>query len=82
MRTNQKGFGHILLLALLLAVAVVVFAGYRVWSANEDEAATSNTSQTTTDEDLTGINKELDRSESELDSGLDDTELNADIDSM
>jgi hypothetical protein len=82
MRTNQNGFGHVVLLIVIVAAAVVLFAGYRVWSANEDKATNTDTSQITNNEDLTDINHELDQAGNELDKGLNDSQLDADIDSM
>ena len=81
MRSNQKGFGHVLLLVLLVAVAVVGFAAYRVWSS-QDKTSTANTSTSAKSDTLTSSNKELDQLGSQLDSDLDDSQLNADLDSM
>jgi len=81
MRKNQAGFGHVLLLVLLVAVAVVGFAGYRVRTAlNKPDANIVST--TTSSTELTKIGKELDQANSQLDSGLNDTALDADINSL
>jgi uncharacterized protein HemX len=80
MRTNQTGFGHVLLLVLLVAVAVVGFAAYRVW--NNQEAATPATTQTKSTDTLTSASQELDQLGNSLDSSLDASSLDADLDSM
>jgi uncharacterized protein HemX len=83
MRTNQTGFGHVLLLVLLVAVAVVGFAAYRVW--NNQEATTTKTpttAQTQSADTLTSASQELDQLGNSLDSSLDASSLDADLDSM
>jgi Tfp pilus assembly protein PilV len=79
MHTNQRGFAHLLLLVLLIAVAVVGFAAYRVRTANNTPAAPTASSNSNT---LTSSSTELDQADSQLDASLDDTALNSDLDSM
>lgn len=88
-RLNQSG-SHILGFALLvLALGVIGFAGYKVQQAHNKTADT--VSQTAaakapatinTTADLTQTSQSLDSSSSELDSSLDDTTLDADLNSM
>jgi uncharacterized protein HemX len=83
MRTNQTGFGHVLLLVLLVAVAVVGFAAYRVWNNQETTATkTPTTAQTPSTDTLTSASQELDQLGNSLDSSLDASSLDADLDSM
>lgn len=81
LRFNQKGSSHLVLLVGLVVLAVIGFAGYRVWSNDQTKAtpvATTETSQST----LTSANKELDQMGTQLDTSLDDSALNVDLDSM
>ncbi|MEO6514003.1 MAG: hypothetical protein ABIR37_04960 [Candidatus Saccharimonadales bacterium] len=78
MRSNQKGFAHLLLLVFLVAVVAVGFAAYRVRSAQTSSSTTKASSTST----LTSSSKELDAADSQLDSSLDDSALNSDLDSM
>jgi predicted negative regulator of RcsB-dependent stress response len=73
---------------VVLVVAVVGFAGYRVWS-NQNTADTTETSATTTvpstiqtKADLDSTGKYLDGLGAQLNADLDDSSLNADINSM
>lgn len=89
MKTNQSGFGHIALLVVVLVVAVVGFAGYRVWSNQKtaDTGAETNTAVTLpntieTKADLTSTGQFLDDLGAQLNADLDVSSLDADIDSM
>lgn len=89
MKTNQSGFGHIVLLVVVLMVAVVAFAGYRVWSNQQAADTTTKTSAAATlpssietKADLTSTSKYLDNLGSQLDADLDGSSLDADINSM
>ena len=79
-RLDQRGFSHDVLLVVLVVVAVIGFAGYRVWSNSQSKAtpAVAETSQST----LTSADQELDQMGGELDANLDDSALNVDLDSM
>lgn len=86
---NQKGSLHIGLLLGLVVLAVVAFAGYRVM--NDDQAAETSTTTSSsnevpdnieTQEDLTQTSKALDQTDSQLDSSLDDSALDSDINAM
>jgi ABC-type molybdate transport system substrate-binding protein len=80
MRNNQSGIAHLILLVLLVAVAVVGFAAYRVHSAQQTpEASTATVGSAST---LTSSNKELDQADSQLDATLDDSALNSDLENL
>ncbi len=86
---NQKGIGHVVALLVLVFVAVAGFAGYTVISKNSavEPAPASTMQQTESDEirnqsDLEKNDRELTDSEQQLDSQLDDSELDADLDAM
>jgi ABC-type uncharacterized transport system permease subunit len=91
-RLNQSG-SHIIGIALfVLALGVVGFAGYKVTQAHHQSADSSSTttSKTTpsvpasikTSADLNQAGTVLDGSSAQLNSGLDDSSLNTDLDSM
>lgn len=80
-RQNQQGFGHVLLLVLIVAVAVVGFAAYRVYS-NQQADTQTKTEASTKQSDLTSASKDLDQAGNDLNNSLDDSALNADLDSM
>ena len=79
MRKNESGIAHLLLLLLLVAVAVVGFAAYRVRTA---APKTSTSPVTTLSTQLSSSNKELDQADSQLDADLNDAALNSDLQSM
>lgn len=88
-RLNQSG-SHILGFALLvLALGVVGFAGYKVQQAH-NTATTTQAATTTatvpatinTTADLQQAGQALDSSSADVNSSLDDSSLNADLDSM
>lgn len=90
-RLNQSG-SHIMGLALfVLALGVVAFAGYKVMQAHTQstggqttaaKAAATVPAAIKNTADLTQAGKLLDNSSAQLDSGLDDGSLNADLNSM
>lgn len=89
-RSNQSG-SHVVGIALaLFAVGVMGFAGYRVWQMQQpSDTATNSTSSTSTipatiktSADLSAAAKALDDSSAQLDSGLNSSLLDADINSM
>lgn len=88
---NQKGFEPISLILIVVLIAVVAFAGYKVVTMNRtaDSAATTSTGQEAgapekinNKEDLEQTDKALNESDAELDKNLNDEQLDADVDSM
>jgi hypothetical protein len=87
---NQKGFGHIAVLFVLVFVAVVGFAGYKVFTMNKSADTTVSSvvanptvpSRISTKADLTATAKALDSSSSQVDSNLNDGALNSDLNDM
>lgn len=87
-KLNQTGFGHVILLVALVALAVVGFAGYRVWTSQNTATAPDSSQAATlpatieTKADLAQTGKMLDETSAQLDTNLDDGGLDADINSM
>ncbi len=85
-RLTQTG-SHIVALAVgILVVGIIAFAGYTV-TQRQSDTTTASTTRTTTantasDADLTSAADELDTSSSQVDSGLDDSSLDADLNDM
>ncbi len=86
---GQAGIGHIATVLALAFVAVVGFAGYTVVSKNASQqdsavqqSATGAPDKITSKADLEKTDKALTESDAQLDSGLNDRSLDADIDSM
>ncbi len=85
-RLNQSGSHVVALLVVVAALAIVGLAGYKVMQARN----TVDTQQTAAQvpaainnaADLQQANKVLDDSSAQLDSGLDDSQLDADLNSM
>jgi uncharacterized protein HemX len=86
-RLNQTG-SHILGIALLIvALGVVGFAGYTVMNKNKDKTATATTATTQSDTiqntaDLTAASDQLDSSSTQVNSNLDDSSLNNDLNDL
>jgi predicted negative regulator of RcsB-dependent stress response len=86
----QAGIGHVVLLFVIVFVAVVGFAGWKVATMNKvaDTAqAAAVTSpkvpdQIKTKADLVQTSKALDDSSSQVDGSLNDSALNADLNDM
>lgn len=88
----QAGFGHIVLLMLVLVVAVIGFAGYKVASTGTAKTASAPSTSATavstipasidTAADLAQTGKALDSSATQAESSLDDSGLDADIDAV
>jgi len=80
---NQAGFEAVGVLAVILVVAVIGFAGYKVMHMNK--AADSQPgvpAKIQTKADLTQTGKSLDAASGQLDSNLDDGSLDADMNAM
>ena len=90
-RTNQSGSHLIAVAFAVLVVGVVAFGGYRVWQMQQ-AASTNNAADTTASTTVPAkiINTTtlkqagtvLDSSSAQLNSSLDDSALNADLNSM
>jgi hypothetical protein len=87
----QAGFGHVAVVFLIVFVAVVGFAGYKVMSSNSSKqdasvavpvAASTVPAQIKTKADLVQTAKVLDNSSSSVDSTLNDTALSSDLNDM
>lgn len=90
-RLNQTG-SHILAFALVaLVVGVTVFAGYKVYQNQKTTTDTGDTGQTQTatvpktiknTADLNSVGKVLDDSSAQLDSNLNDSALNNNLNDL
>ncbi len=85
---NQAGFEAVGVLAVILVVAVIGFAGYKVMHMNKAADSQQQASQPgvpakiQTKADLTQTGKSLDAASGQLDSNLDDGSLDADMNAM
>lgn len=87
---NQAGVGHVVALFLLVFVGVVGFAGYTVMNNGQKNADSTGTivlqpkfpAKIATTADLTTTSNALDDVETQLDTNLDDSSLDADLDAM
>ena len=84
MRKLTQNGSHLLVIALVLvAVGVVGIAGYTVMKANNpDTAKTSSEAAAPNATDLKTADDSLDSSASDLDTSLDESNLDADLNSM
>jgi len=90
-KLNQSG-SHVIGLALLvLALGVVGFTGYKVHQSQDKTTVASKVTTTakvvvpasiTGVTDLQDVSQVLDQSSAQLNSGLNDSQLNADLNSM
>lgn len=85
LRSNQQGIGHVVALLVLVVVAAVAFAGWRVMSANNTaDTATQTASKTPpvlkTKADVTKAANELDATA--VDSTVNPDSLDSDINSL
>ena len=87
-RLNQSG-SHVLgLVLLVLALGVVGFAGYKVQQAHDNKVASQTTTTATVPAtisnaaDLNQAGQALDDSSAQVNSSLDDSSLNADLNDM
>ncbi len=86
---NQSGFEAVGMIVAVLLISGVSFAGYKVWHASQvsnTQSATASRSAIPatikTKADLSTTNRVLDNSASQLDAGLNDSSLDADLNSM
>lgn len=87
-RLNQSG-SHVLAIALIvLALGVVGFTGYTVMSKNKTVTSTATTASTASSDaikntaDLTAAGNQLDSSSTQVNSTLDDSSLNSDLNDL
>jgi len=87
-RLNQSGSHVVGLVLLVLALGVVGFAGYKVQQSHTKTTdSTTASTQTvpatiTTTSDLQQASKAMDNSSSQLNTNLDDSSMDADLNSM
>lgn len=90
-KLNQAGFEAVAVLVVLLVVAAVGFAGYKVLGShksadNSQQAAVTSTAKVPatikTKADLTATSKALDQSGAQLDNDLNGSSLNSDLNAM
>jgi hypothetical protein len=87
---NQNGIGHIVAVGVVLFLLVVGFAGYKVITMNKvtntaasTAAATGKVPNTISSKaDLVQASKALDNSSTQVDSSLNDSSLDADLNDM
>lgn len=88
---SQAGIGHLAAVLVVVIVAVVGFAGYTVWKAGQTAHDTATTTTATTDgmpatiktkADLTKTGQFLDATASQLNSSLNPSSLDSDINQM
>lgn len=89
-KNTQAGIGHIVVLFIIVFVAAAGFAGWKVMNMNK--ATTTETANVTstpkvpeklkTKSDLAETGKVLDNSASDVNGGLNDSSLNADLNDM
>ena len=82
--SSERGVGHIVIVLLLLVVGVVGFAGYTVMNSQKDTDKTASSVQAKVDSvpELKEADTTLTQASSDLDSSLDTSALDADIDAM
>ena len=90
-RYNQEGSHLIAALLLVVVAGVIALAGYKVWQmqSNNTPSAGNTTASSATvpatiqsKADLTQASRALDQASTQLNGNLDDSALNADINSM
>jgi hypothetical protein len=89
-RINQAGFEAVTVIVVVLFIAIIGFAGYKVMNLNDPAEPTSSQDSGTTAEpdtiqsqsDLNGTSKSLHASEAQLDRDLQDSSLDSDINTM
>lgn len=89
-RLNQFGVGHIAAVFVLVFLAVVGFAGYKVWSLNRPVADTVSSvsakpvvpAKINSKADLGKAAKALDSSSGDVNNNLNDNSLNSDLNDM
>lgn len=88
-RLNSRGIGHLALVFVLLFVAVVGFAGYKVMTKNSADSTVNSTAPTTlvpkkisNKASLTQAGKALDNSSSDVNSNLNDKALDPGLNDM
>jgi hypothetical protein len=91
LRKSQTGIGHVVAVLLIVVIAGVAFAGYTVYKAGQktDDNQTATTASSDalpttikTKADLTATSNYLDNTATELNSSLDPSSLDSDIDQL
>ena len=82
--SSERGVGHVAIVLLLLVVGVVGFAGYTVMNSQKDNDKTASSVQAKVDSvpELKEADTTLTQASSGLDSSLETSALDADIDAM
>lgn len=87
---NQSGVGHVVAVGVVLFLLVAGFAGYKIITMNRSTNAPVGAAATTakvpakisSKADLVQASKALDNSSSDVNSGLNDSSLDADLNDM
>lgn len=86
---TQAGIGHVVAIFMVVFVAVIGFAGWKVATMDRSAPGTANVTLSAevpekleTKADLVTTSKALDGSASDLDGGLNDSSLDADLNDM
>ena len=89
MKRTQKGFAHLALVLLVLVVAVIAFAGYKVVKNRQASTASNKTSTALVQSDIKVIKSKADLDSAtntlnsqSVDSDLNANELNSDISNL
>jgi uncharacterized protein HemX len=78
MKSKQTGFAHLALILLLVVVAVIAFAGYKVVKNQEAKTTANQTSATTANTPTINSSTDLDKAAATLNSQSVDGDLNPD----
>lgn len=82
-KTNQQGFGLVVVLLAVVAVSLIGFAGFRIYGNQSDSSSSSQGSEVSTLEskkDIDAADKSL--NDPSLDSGVDDSQLDEDLNTL
>jgi len=87
MKKSQKGFAHLGLLLLLVAVVAVVYVGYKVVKNHQDTTAANQTSTSLTQSGVINTSADLNNAlntvnSQNVDSDLNPSSLDSDVNSL